>query len=217
MCDTADPPDAEGRLSSELDPQAAAALQAATPVSPGPTWPKPPIWSSGPVRKINSSSSSSAAAADDAEVKHQAAAAADEAETASTTAALSAATLSPQTPLEMAASVVTAVPGISQSQDNNPEQDVAPHRPQHLQQHSLLSQTGRKSSGQQDPAAAAASLAADRWGGVQYDSNAADIDGTLHVFSDAGVSHVEEDLPPAPKQKYVLLDRVPQVVLQRGS
>ena len=124
------------------------------------------------------------------------------AEASASTAALHAATLSPQTPLEMAASVVEAVPGITHGH-------AAPHGQQSSNQagaqHAQQQQQPKASHGQQRQAAAKV------WGGVEYDSNFADIDGTLHVFSDTAMSDEEDDTPPAPKQKYVLLDRVPQV------
>ena len=46
---------------------------------------------------------------------------------------------------------------------------------------------------------------------IEYDSNVAEVDGTLHVFSDAAVSDDEAPGPPRVREKYVLLDSVPQV------
>ena len=46
---------------------------------------------------------------------------------------------------------------------------------------------------------------------IEYDSNVAEVDGTLHVFSDAAVSDDEGTGPPRIREKYVLLDNVPQV------
>jgi hypothetical protein len=46
---------------------------------------------------------------------------------------------------------------------------------------------------------------------IEYDSNVAEVDGTLHVFSDAAVSDDEAPGPPRLREKYVLLDSVPQV------
>ncbi len=46
---------------------------------------------------------------------------------------------------------------------------------------------------------------------IEYDSNVAEVDGTLHVFSDAAVSDDEALGPPRVREKYVLLDSVPQV------
>ena len=123
------------------------------------------------------------------------------AEASASTAALHAATSSPQTPLELAVSVVEAVPGITHG-----------HAAPHGQQSS--NQAGAQHAQQQQPKASHVQqrqAAAKVWGGVEYDSNFADIDGTLHVFSDTAMSDEEDDTPPAPKQKYVLLDRVPQV------
>ena len=205
-----------------MDPQAAAALLAATPVSRGPSWPKPPLWSSAALKRTPSSSlaaagpsSSSAAAkgaqggglrnaADDNSMSHQSAAKAAEAEAAASTAALHAATPAPQTPLELAASVVEAVPGIKHSHaTSHGQQDASPPGAQHAQQQQQQG-TSHRQQGQET---------AKLWGGVEYDSNFADIDGTLHVFSDTAMTDEEEDAPPQPKQKYVLLDRVPQVCL----
>lgn len=48
---------------------------------------------------------------------------------------------------------------------------------------------------------------------IGYDSNVAEVDGSLHVFSDAAMSEEEEDDGPRRVQeKHVLLDRVPQVI-----
>lgn len=48
---------------------------------------------------------------------------------------------------------------------------------------------------------------------IGYDSNVAEVDGSLHVFSDAAMSEEEEDDGPRRVQeKHVLLDHVPQVV-----
>lgn len=195
-----------------MDPQAAAALQAATPVSPGPSWPKPPLWSSASLKRNPASSSAGAAAASpaipaaqsqgaqasdvlgDTDISQQAAAQAAAAEASANTAALHAATASQQTPLEMAAKVVEAVPGIKPG-----------HAGSHEQQDSSQARSWHAQQQRQE--------AAKVWGGVEYDSNFADIDGTLHVFSDAGMTDDEADEPMAPLQKYVLLDRVPQVCL----
>ena len=46
---------------------------------------------------------------------------------------------------------------------------------------------------------------------IEYDSNVAEVDGTLHAFSDAAVSDDEALGPPRVREKYVLLDSVPQV------
>lgn len=46
---------------------------------------------------------------------------------------------------------------------------------------------------------------------IEYDSNVAEVDGSLHVFSDTAVSNDEEAGAPRVREKYVLLDRVPQV------
>ena len=47
---------------------------------------------------------------------------------------------------------------------------------------------------------------------IGYDSNVAEVDGSLHVFSDAAMSEEEEDDGPRRVQeKHVLLDHVPQV------
>lgn len=47
---------------------------------------------------------------------------------------------------------------------------------------------------------------------IGYDSNVAEVDGSLHVFSDAAMSEEEEnDGPRRVQEKHVLLDHVPQV------
>lgn len=191
-----DPPD-QDMQQAPVDPQAAAALQAATPVSPGPSWPKPPLWSSANLNRFPSSASSAAAAAAAEQVKgasmgisQQPAAQAAAEEASATTAALHAATAAPQTPLEVAAKVVRAVPGIKHSHTASQEQ------------HTAASAEAQQPQPRQD--------AAKVWGGIEYDSNFADIDGTLHVFSDAAMTDDEDDAPPLPQQKYVLLDHVPQ-------
>lgn len=196
----ADPLDQDVRQ-APVDPQAAAALQAATPVSPGPSWPKPPLWSSASLNRAPSSASSAAAAAAAATseqpksasvgISQQPAAQAAAEEASASTAALHAATAAPQTPLEVAAKVVQAVPGIKHSHTAS------------QQQHTAASAEPRQPQQRQD--------AAKVWGGIEYDSNFADIDGTLHVFSDAAMTDDEVDAPQLPQQKYVLLDRVPQV------
>lgn len=46
---------------------------------------------------------------------------------------------------------------------------------------------------------------------IGYDSNVAEVDGSLHVFSDAAMSDDEDDGPRRVQEKHVLLDHVPQV------
>ena len=46
---------------------------------------------------------------------------------------------------------------------------------------------------------------------IGYDSNVAEVDGSLHVFSDAAMSEEEDDDPRRVQGKHVLLDHVPQV------
>lgn len=49
---------------------------------------------------------------------------------------------------------------------------------------------------------------------IGYDSNVAEVDGSLHVFSDAAMSEEDEDDGPRRVQeRHVLLDHVPQVIL----
>lgn len=52
---------------------------------------------------------------------------------------------------------------------------------------------------------------------IEYDSNVAEVDGSLHVFSDTAVSDDEEAGAPRVREKYVLLDRVPQVSLRMAA
>ena len=47
---------------------------------------------------------------------------------------------------------------------------------------------------------------------IEYDSNVAEVDGSIHVFSDAAMSEDEDDgIPRRVQEKHVLLDHVPQV------
>lgn len=47
---------------------------------------------------------------------------------------------------------------------------------------------------------------------IEYDSNVAEVDGSIHVFSDAAMSDEEEDAgPERMREKHVLLHHVPQV------
>lgn len=46
---------------------------------------------------------------------------------------------------------------------------------------------------------------------IGYDSNVAEVDGSLHVFSDAAMSEDEDEGPRRVQEKHVLLDHVPQV------
>ncbi|KAA6418802.1 MAG: lipase class 3 family [Trebouxia sp. A1-2] len=101
-------------------------------------------------------------------------------------AALQAATAAPQTPLELAASVAIAVPGPH-------------HRPSTAQDQASAGDSGTQMKGRTE---------AKQW--IKYDSNVAEVDGTLHVFSDAAVSDDEAPGPPREREKYVLLDSVPQ-------
>ena len=50
---------------------------------------------------------------------------------------------------------------------------------------------------------------------IEYDSNVAEVDGSIHVFSDAAMSEEDEERAPRRVQeKHVLLDHVPQVTLR---
>lgn len=159
-----DPPEERGQ-ETEVYPQGTAVLLAATPPSCGPVvWPKAPTWT--PAQPPASSSSLSMVGG------------------VGRTPALEVATAGPQTPLELAASVATAVPG-------------------HHHQSSASAST-QNSPGAEDRRKSGSK----QW--IGYDSNVAEVDGSLHVFSDAAMSEDEDDGPRRVQEKHVLLDHVPQ-------
>ncbi|DBA73228.1 TPA: hypothetical protein ACH3X1_011294 [Trebouxia sp. C0004] len=101
----------------EVDPQATAALLASTPLASGPViWPKPPTWAP-PMSPQSPPGTSSTITADNEQnmesedTDKQQTDAVIQKEFRTSGAALQAATAAPQTPLELAASVATAVPG----------------------------------------------------------------------------------------------------------